>query len=230
MDKFIDRYRISSTRLQKWDYRWKGAYFITICSRNRESCFGEIANGKMKLSGIGIIADILWYEIKNHAKNVDLGAFVVMPNHIHGILILNEWFENDYNNKTIALPDDVANTLSGCTVETTHALSLQPNPHLQPNPQQSQPPTEGITHENPIEQLKSIGQKRFQNQGRNSVSSIIGSYKSAVSKHAHRLGFVFSWQERFYDVVIRDEKSFLTISKYIENNPANWIDDRFFIT
>lgn len=89
MDKFIDRYRIGSTRLQKWDYRWKGAYFITICSRNRESCFGEIANGKMKLSGIGIIADILWYEIKNHAKNVDLGAFVVMPNHIHGLLILN---------------------------------------------------------------------------------------------------------------------------------------------
>lgn len=61
-----------------------------------------------------------------------------------------------------------------------------------------------------------------------SVSTIIRSYKSAISKHAHRLGFVFAWQERFYDNIIRDEKSYLTISKYIENNPANWIDDRFF--
>lgn len=87
----------------------------------------------MKLSGIGIIADILWYEIKNHAKNVDLGAFVVMPNHIHGILILNEWLDDDCDNRTIVLSDDAPNTLLSGTVETTHALSLQPNPHLQPN-------------------------------------------------------------------------------------------------
>jgi REP element-mobilizing transposase RayT len=44
----------------------------------------------MKLSTIGVIADILWYEIKNHATNVELGEFVVMPNHIHAILVLNE--------------------------------------------------------------------------------------------------------------------------------------------
>ena len=223
MDKFIDRYRIGSTRLQKWDYRWKGAYFITICSRNRESCFGEITDGKMKLSGIGIIVDILWHEIKNHVKNVDLGAFVVMPNHIHGILILNEWLDDDCDNRTIVLSDDAQNTLLDDAVETTHALSLQPNP------QQSQPPTEKITRENSTERLKKMGHNRFQNQGKNSVSSIIGLYKSAVSKHAHRLGLVFAWQERFYDNIIRDEKSFLTISKYIENNPANWIDDRFYM-
>ncbi len=205
MDKFIDRYRIGSTRLQKWDYRWQGAYFITICSRNRESFFGEITDGKMKLSGIGIIADILWYEIKYHSKNVDLGAFVVMPNHIHGILILNDWIDGIGGDETIALAGDV---------ETTHALSLR-----QPVPK---------TEEIPTEPSLTIGRKRFQNQSKNSVSSIIGSYKSAVSKHAHRLGFVFAWQERFYDNIIRDEKSFQTISKYIENNPANWIDDRFF--
>jgi REP element-mobilizing transposase RayT len=209
MDKFLDRFRIGSTRLQKWDYRWKGAYFITILCKNREHYFGEILNGKMKLSGIGIIADILWYEIKNHAKNVDLGAFVIMPNHIHGILILNEWIDNIGGDETIALTRDV---------ETTHALSLPPQP-LQ---------TEQKTPEIPPEQAKTIGQKRFQKQGKNSVSSIIGSYKSAVSKHAHRLGFDFDWQERFYDNIIRDEDSFHNISKYIFNNTANWKDDRFY--
>lgn len=204
MDKFIDRYRIGSTRLQKWDYRWKGAYFITICSRNRESCFGEIADGKMKLSGIGIIADILWYEIKTHAKNVDLGAFVVMPNHIHGILILNG---NNYpaNNNV-----DIESVNDDINVETLHATSLQPNQTL---PTKSSLKNEFMSDISPKSE---------------SVSTIIRSYKSAVSKHAHRLGLVFVWQERFYDNIIRDEKSLLTISKYIENNPANWIDDRFF--
>ncbi len=204
MDKFIDRYRIGSTRLQKWDYRWKGAYFITICSRNRESCFGEIADGKMKLSGIGIIADILWYEIKTHAKNVDLGAFVVMPNHIHGILILNG---NNYpaNNNV-----DIESVNDDINVETLHATSLQPNQTL---PTKSSLKNEFMSDISPKSE---------------SVSTIIRSYKSAVSKHAHRLGLVFAWQERFYDNIIRDEKSLLTISKYIENNPANWIDDRFF--
>ena len=118
MDKFIDRYRISSTRLQKWDYRWKGAYFITICSRNRESCFGEITDGKIQLSGIGIIADILWYEIKNHTKNVDLGAFVVMPNHIHGILILNG------NNYPASNNVDIESVNDDINVKTLHATSL----------------------------------------------------------------------------------------------------------
>lgn len=205
MDKFIDRYRIGSTRLQKWDYRWKGAYFITICSRNRESCFGEIADGKMKLSGIGIIADILWYEIKTHAKNVDLGAFVVMPNHIHGILILNG---NNYpaNNNV-----DIESVNDDINVETLHATSLQPNQTL---PTKSSLKNEFMSDISPKSE---------------SVSTIIRSYKSAVSKHAHRLGLVFVWQERFYDNIIRDEKSLLTISKYIENNPANWIDDRFYM-
>lgn len=68
-------------RLQNWDYSWPGLYFITICTKNREHYFGEVINGEMQLSHVGIIANILWYEIKNHAKNVDLGEFMVMPKH-----------------------------------------------------------------------------------------------------------------------------------------------------
>ena len=86
---YQNKFRNESTRLQNWDYRWDGSYFITICTKNREHFFGEISNGKMNLSNIGVLADIFWYEIKNHAKNIKLDAFVVMPNHIHAILILN---------------------------------------------------------------------------------------------------------------------------------------------
>jgi hypothetical protein len=62
----------------------------------------------------------------------------------------------------------------------------------------------------------------------NSVSSIIGGYKSAVTKHAHRLGYDFDWQSRFYDHIIRDEKSYDRISNYIINNPAKWDNDKFY--
>ena len=89
MAKFQNKYRSESTRLRNWDYRWDAAYFITICTKDREHLFGRIADGVMHLSPVGAIADVLWYEIKNHTKNVELGEFVVMPNHVHGIIVLN---------------------------------------------------------------------------------------------------------------------------------------------
>ncbi len=87
-DKFKNKYRIPSARLQKWDYGWDGAYFITICTKNRECFFGEVVKEEMKYSHAGLIAEIMWYEIKNHAQNIKFGAYQIMPNHMHGILIL----------------------------------------------------------------------------------------------------------------------------------------------
>jgi hypothetical protein len=75
---------------------------------------------------------------------------------------------------------------------------------------------------------KTIGQKRFQNIGKNSISSIVGSYKSAVTKHARRLGFEFEWQKLFYENKIRNEESHDNITNYIKNNIVNWDKDRFY--
>lgn len=158
-DKYLNKYRISSARLQTWDYANKGAYFITICTKDRHHYFGHVINGKMVLTNAGVIADILWHEIKNHNKNIELGEFIVMPNHVHGILIL------DGKNDLMA-------------VETGHALSQS-----------------ALQIPDSIPKLP--GQKRFQNQGKNSASSIIGGYKSAVTKHCNRLGIEFGWQTRF---------------------------------
>ncbi|MFK7797473.1 MAG: transposase, partial [Aureispira sp.] len=73
---------------------------------------------------------------------------------------------------------------------------------------------------------KTIGQQRFQNQGKNTVSSIIGSYKSAVTRHVRRLGYEFAWQPRFWDHIIRNENAYHRISQYIINNPQKWEDDK----
>ncbi len=88
-NKFKDKYRISSARLQSWDYSTNGAYFITICTQNREYFFGKIQKKDMQLSEIGKLALQFWMDIPIHFPFIELGNFVVMPNHVHGILIIN---------------------------------------------------------------------------------------------------------------------------------------------
>lgn len=84
-----------------------------------------------------------------------------------------------------------------------------------------------IPQPQPPQPKKEIAQQRFQNQGKNTVSSIIGSYKSAVTKHANRLGLEFGWQDCLHDHIIRDDAEYQRINDYIESNPENWDHDKF---
>ncbi|MEZ4984907.1 MAG: transposase [Saprospiraceae bacterium] len=177
--KYQNKYRIAPSRAQWWDYGRNGAYFITICTKDRHYFFGEIADEKMILSPVGAIADVLWHQIPHHAPFVELGAFVVMPNHIHGILVLNK------------------------------------------------PPDDNGDNDGDIPPPETPGQKRFRNQGAETVSSIIGSYKSAVTRHANRLGLANGWQPRFDDRIIWDDEAYERVTQYIINNPKNWGKDRF---
>ena len=70
---------------------------------------------------------------------------------------------------------------------------------------------------------------QLRDRNRDSLSTIIRSYKSAVSKSAHDACFDFGWQSRFHDHIIRNNESLLRIEQYIINNPAQWADDMFFI-
>jgi putative transposase len=87
---YKDRYRIDSTRLQKWDYSTPACYFITICTKDRFCWFGHIINKKTVLSDPGRTVNRFWLKIPDYFNHVLSGRFVVMPNHIHGILILKE--------------------------------------------------------------------------------------------------------------------------------------------
>ena len=239
MEKFRNKYRIPSARASWWNYGNDAAYFITICTKGMECYFGDIVDANMQLSHVGVLADVLWYEIKNHAKNITLDVFQVMPNHIHGILALNG-NKRETDNGTHAI-DPTRSVETMRNVETTHALSLphdeqtahiftrdEQTTHVFPHDEQTThvfPDDEQTTHA--LSLPKTPGQKRYQHQGSNTISSIIGSYKSAVTKHAHRLGYEFEWQERFYDIIIRDEESYIRIANYIKNNPAKWEEDKF---
>ena len=102
-EKFQNKYRIPSARLLNWDYGWNAAYYVTICTHNRECYFGEIVKPNnckssqiMQLSEIGNIAKKYWLEIPAHFPFVELDAFVIMPNHIHGIIIINKSDDKRY--------------------------------------------------------------------------------------------------------------------------------------
>jgi len=183
---YRNKYRSDTARALWWDYGRNGAYFITICTKDRKHFFGKIDSEKMELSATGEIAEKMWYEIPNHHEYVELGGFVVMPNHVHGIILLNKPVGTGHGDKPVV-------------VGTGHALSLQ-----------------------------DVGKNRFQHIGKNTISSIVGSYKSAVTKHANRLGLPNGWQSRFHDRIIRDADEYDRIAEYIIKNPEKWFIDKFY--
>jgi REP element-mobilizing transposase RayT len=159
------------------DYSLPGKYFVTICTAGTKEWFGNVIIGKMYLSEIGHIASQMWYEILVHFPCIDLDAFVVMPNHIHGIIAISRF---------IGTP----------IVGALHATPLPPNDatHLSNETTSFIPPKSG------------------------SLTVVVRSYKSAVTKHVHRLDSHFSWQHGFYDNIICTTGQLSRIRKYILDN------------
>jgi putative transposase len=94
--KFQNKYRIATTRLQNWNYAACAAYFVTICTKNRIDFFGSIEKGEMYLTKIGEIAYDEWLKTPDIREdmNLELGAFVIMPNHFHAVIMIGD---NEYN-------------------------------------------------------------------------------------------------------------------------------------
>jgi len=108
MTLYKNKYRIESTRLKGRDYSSPGAYFITTCTKNKIPYFGEITDGQIVLSGSGKIVKKYWREIPDHFGNTKLDEFVVMPDHIHGILII----DNNNDNHNVEMPNLGVSTLA----------------------------------------------------------------------------------------------------------------------
>lgn len=203
MEKFKNKYRIPSARLQTWDYGSHGLYFVTICTKNRQHYFGEIVVETQNFASpndafenitsqiiippetkniippgldtqnfaslrpipIGEIAIENWNKIPEHFPFVELDEFIVMPNHVHGILFFNK-------------PD-----------------------------------------------FKEWTPNKFGPQSQN-LGSVIRGYKASVTTYATTNQIEFSWQPRFHDHIIHSEEELNRIRKYIIQNPSKWKNDR----
>jgi REP element-mobilizing transposase RayT len=111
-----DIHHRNSIRLRTFDYRSAGAYFITICTFQKEPILAEIKNGETRLTALGEVVQQCWDEIPQHFPNVELDVFVVMPNHLHAIFMINEPV-----GATHASPD---NATSSDTNRARHASPL----------------------------------------------------------------------------------------------------------
>jgi len=110
-----DRHHRRSIRLRGYDYLQSGAYFVTVCTKDRECLFGEVMDGEMRWNEAGRIVQTTWAELPSHYPGVQIDEFVVMPNHVHGIVVLSEHHgnERDVGAQFIAPPIGIAATSKG---------------------------------------------------------------------------------------------------------------------
>jgi putative transposase len=88
-DKYNDKYRTETIRLKGWNYASAGYYFVTICEKNRNCVFGDICDDTMSFTPLGNVAMECWMEMPKHFPFIELDTFCIMPNHIHGIIVIN---------------------------------------------------------------------------------------------------------------------------------------------
>jgi len=200
-----------SIRLKGYDYSQAGLYFITICCQDRICRFGDVVNGEMVLNKYGQIADDEWMKTTEIRPNVELGEFVVMPNHIHGIIRLSGRGElhSPEINIEMHLPEINAEMHSPEINIEMHSPEINIEMHS--------PDEKGVCKT----PLRSPSQ---------TIGAIVRGYKSSVTKQCGLLGFDEKlWQRNYYEHIIRNEQSYQTISQYIIDNPKKWANDKFYI-
>ena len=189
-----------SIRLPGYDYSQAGAYYVTINTHKKEHLFGEVVGGVVKLSPLGKIVQEEWLKIPTNFSNVVLDAYVIMPNHVHGILVITG--STVHTGKGKAFSPDFAK--SG-----ENALPIRLGSASSPSHTQSEVST------TPPRQGSQSG----------SIPAIVQNFKSVSSRKINKLlkspGSTI-WHRNYYEHVIRDEADFERIVAYIEQNPQKW--------
>ncbi|MEH2305082.1 transposase [Nostoc sp.] len=211
--KYKGKYRVDSTRLPAWSYASNAGYFVTICTDDKKCFFGEVVQGEMQRSPIGEIAYKLWYEIPNHFSNCQMDSFCVMPNHIHGILVINQIREEDAMNPRTQ-EEDVMNP------------QIREEGVMNPRIQEEDAMNRVSTSQRGDGQRGGVTGLFNPMLSKNSLSKIVRWYKGRCSFEINQIYKGFGWQERFHDNIIRDEFALDQIRQYIINNPINWECDR----
>jgi REP element-mobilizing transposase RayT len=185
-----------SLRLQGYDYAQAGAYFVTICTQNRACLFGEVADGTTRLNPAGQLAATFWNDMPLRFPEIDMDAFVVMPNHVHGIIVLPDRAAivgaplvgaRDNNRAAI-----VGAPLVGARDRNRAATRAAP------------------TVGDVVGAFKSLF----------TVEYIQGVKENRWPAFDRRV-----WQRNYYEHIIRDEAELVRVRLYIDENPSRWAFD-----
>ena len=174
-------------RLTNYDYAQNGAYFVTICTQNRECLFGEIVDGKMICN--------VWNEIPIFYSGIELGAFVAMPNHIHGIVEI-----------VGAAPCGRPSTAGG-RPDISQSLKIIGRPNRATT---GGCPYKKLALCDVVHRLKSLTTKKYADAVKNNIWP---PFKNRI------------WQRNYYEHIIRNDDEYARICEYIAMNPENWLND-----
>jgi REP element-mobilizing transposase RayT len=189
-----------SIRLKGYDYSQEGWYFVTICVHNREWLFGDIINGKIILNDAGKMVETEWLNLKTRFLNIELGEFVVMPNHFHGILEITA--TTNGATTRVAPTDEYDNAVVGATLVVAQYETVA---------------------QYEINRKKTIGNIIDAYKSITTVQYIRGVKTLDWQPFNQKL-----WQRNYYEHIIRDSQSHQKISDYIDNNPMNWENDELY--
>lgn len=206
----IERER-KSLRLKKYDYSKNNYYFVTICTYKRQNFFGEIKNSEMILNDIANISLKNWLNLPNYYSNCFLDEFVFMPNHFHGIIIID-------NEKSIKKEEE----------DRSRAKFIYGN-------EEKDKDRVMFTCGNDFKSFltKSVQTKtdnKIEEKKIHGISEIIRAFKGFSTREINLFlknrnlidDIQFKWHKSFYDRIIRNEKELENVRKYIKNNPLKW--------
>lgn len=211
-----NRHHRRSIRLRGYDYTLAGAYYVTIVTQDRAALFGDVVDGVMQLNDAGRMIEQGWSNLADRFPSIELDAFIIMPNHIHGIIVIGD-------------PAAVGAGL---------VPALIPTPIPSPQDSTADPTDPPVSTADPTDPTVDDGQKRAGTRPAPTslvaLGDVIGAFKS-ITTHAyiqgvHHYGWpAFNgrvWQRNYYEHIIRDEPSLQRIRYYIESNPDQWAADR----
>ena len=211
-----DMHHRRSIRLKGYDYSQEGLYFITLCTQDRQCLFGDIATGEMNMNEAGKYAQQCWLEIPQHFPQIELHEYVIMPNHIHGII-------------EITVGANCFSPIDG--INTDHVLNAKNDLPIDPmNVEMDNIPQNDGMNADPIMRAKNISPLRWQRGTSQTLGSVIRGFKIGVTKWFRNETDVYDvWQRNYYEHIIRNQQSYDTITNYILTNVEKWPNDKFFI-
>ncbi len=174
---------------------------MTICTKDMAHFFGKIVDGEMCLTEIGLCADEQLRNVSSHYPYAKIPLWVVMPNHVHAIVMIDGDADLNGRDAIYRVSGDVMPSDTGTV--GTDAMNLDAMNRVS---------TGGVTHNNNPMLRKCLG-------------AIVRGLKARVTKYANENGISFAWQTRFYERIIRDCDEMNGIAQYIENNVAKWKSD-----
>jgi len=210
-----ERHHRRSVRLAGYDYAEAGAYFVTVCTQGHVCLFGEVVDGQMRMNAAGDMVQAVWDELPSHYPGASTDAFIVMPNHVHGIIVLAP---------VGAGPR--ARLDSGPRVGPDLRDGSGPFPHRQGMAYSGEGRPQGVapTSYGPLadgDRGLSLGEVVARFKSLTTRRYIEGVRQSGWRAFRGRL-----WQRSYYDHIIRNERALSYIRRYVIENPLRWAQDR----